>query len=229
MNHTHSELNKKKSANSNEHVQCILGTAEVAGLKALIGEKQEDYEETIKIIDQVEKIATPHAQVGATALESVKGLFVTSKISILDFQKTGGTPLLAGAVLIKAVFHLLDHCKYQKLSVNAFSLKLLQLRFGSYVKGGYNLRRSWKIYEEMLTAYNNAAPEEISSLEPSFLCALEFGVGAFQFIISLVPKSFQTIIEAIGFKADRLAGIEHLKKAQTLKGLNGNFFSAENI
>ena len=52
-------------------------------------------------------------------------------------------------------------------------------------------------------------------MDKTFKSLLFFGLGTFQFFISILPKNFKWILTTVGFKGDRKEGLELL--AESLK------------
>jgi hypothetical protein len=112
---------------------------------------------------------------------------------------------------------------------------LLHLRKGGWVRGGLALRKGWKLHESLAPRIpsianflksdidddeNSASMPELelgsewAELEWSdqlLRSMLMFTLGAFYFFVSLVPSSFQWVVEAIGFRGSRALGVELLR------------------
>jgi hypothetical protein len=52
---------------------------------------------------------------------------------------------------------------------------------------------------------------------------LEFGIGVFYFIVSIVPGSFQSVLRAIGFNAEREQSIQMLENCYSRDGIRAPF------
>ncbi len=52
--------------------------------------------------------------------------------------------------------------------------------------------------------------------------SVSFGLGCFHFFVSLVPRSFQWLLNAIGYVSDRQLGIEELRRVQQSNGIRGS-------
>eukprot|EP01135_Chromosphaera_perkinsii_P006966 Nk52_evm4s639 gene=Nk52_evmTU4s639 len=95
----------------------------------------------------------------------------------------------------------------------------LLLRNGSYVQGGIRLRSAWKLYRGLLKRLEKEEGEGSShEMSDAILADTYFGVGAFHFFVSLVPPSFRSVVELIGFEGDPKLGVEELKKCVSLGG-----------
>jgi hypothetical protein len=58
---------------------------------------------------------------------------------------------------------------------------------------------------------------------PDIEDCLEFGIGVFYFIVSIVPGSFQSVLKAIGFNADREQSIQMLENCYSRGGVRAPF------
>ncbi|CAI2169302.1 17041_t:CDS:2 [Funneliformis geosporum] len=72
---------------------------------------------------------------------------------------------------------------------------------------------------------SNATLDGINNVEiyPDIEDCLEFGIGVFYFIVSIVPGSFQSILKAIGFNAEREKGIQMLENCRLRDGVRAPF------
>jgi hypothetical protein len=110
-----------------------------------------------------------------------------------------------------------------------------------------NLRRSWKLYEALQAEVDSARIDDVT-VDPAVYHAVLFGVGFFYFLVSIVrtapasalharcaawathpivwvcadgqvPGTFLTVLEALGFKADRDKGMLMLHTVHTHGGV----------
>ena len=93
----------------------------------------------------------------------------------------------------------------------------IKFRQQKYLKGVMDFKKSWNLFKECddtLTKLftSEQALNEIPHL-PQIRCAVDFGVGIYQFMCSVVPRHFQFIVEGIGFKADRAVAMDLLKRS----------------
>ena len=117
------------------------------------------------------------------------------------------------------------------------------LPFIAYIKGGWILRKAWKIYnkcyldinalqelyqkkltEEPLTSDaandNHIVAEGVSEESLNRLKgAVSFGYGLFHLCISMVPPNLLKIINLLGFPGDRLQGLSSLMYASESKDM----------
>lgn len=119
----------------------------------------------------------------------------------------------------------------------------------SYIKGGWLLRKAWKIYEKMFRLVTNLREnpklkksESKSSMSNSNVGsegpidgndneipkevldrlqgAVNFGYGTFQICISMIPPKILKIIEFIGFSGDRTLGLKALEYTCDSEAMN---------
>eukprot|EP00455_Lapot_gusevi_P016371 TRINITY_DN1843_c0_g1_i1.p1 TRINITY_DN1843_c0_g1~~TRINITY_DN1843_c0_g1_i1.p1 ORF type:complete len:566 (+),score=205.73 TRINITY_DN1843_c0_g1_i1:62-1699(+) len=88
---------------------------------------------------------------------------------------------------------------------------MVQFIQGSYVKAGWNLRKSWKFYESAKKALESYEGEDREEL----VCGCQFGVGFFNLFISMLPSTVMRIAEFVGFSGDRQYALEQLRAAVT--------------
>ncbi|XP_052764413.1 tetratricopeptide repeat protein 39C-like [Mya arenaria] len=110
----------------------------------------------------------------------------------------------------------------------------------SYIKGGWLLRKAWKIYEKLykeITSLRDKSKlkksESKSSISNSSMSsegpidgndneipsdvlerlqgAVNFGYGTFQICVSMIPPKIIKIIEFLGFEGDRVLGLKSLE------------------
>lgn len=119
----------------------------------------------------------------------------------------------------------------------------LPFSFAAYIKGGWILRKAWKIYNkcysdintlqeiyqkkitrESLTSDaandNHVAAEGVTEDSLNRLKgAVSFGYGLFHLCISMVPPNLLKIINLLGFPGDRLQGLSSLMYASESKDM----------
>lgn len=107
---------------------------------------------------------------------------------------------------------------WSKLSLAELMLfeSMLKFKLQKHVKGAYNFRKSWKLYEECVALLKSLPPTSPSYC--NLACSINVGVGFFHFFISIVPRQFLWIVEAIGFKADRNLALRELYQASISEG-----------
>ncbi|KAI4564901.1 hypothetical protein MJG53_015913 [Ovis ammon polii x Ovis aries] len=122
-------------------------------------------------------------------------------------------------------------------------LSFVKQELSAYIKGGWILRKAWKIYnkcyldinalqelyqkkltEEALTSDaandNHIVAEGVSEESLNRLKgAVSFGYGLFHLCISMVPPNLLKIINLLGFPGDRLQGLSSLMYASESKDM----------
>ncbi|XP_012870267.1 PREDICTED: tetratricopeptide repeat protein 39C [Dipodomys ordii] len=122
-------------------------------------------------------------------------------------------------------------------------LSFVKQELSAYIKGGWILRKAWKIYnkcyvdintlqelyqkkltEEPLTSDaandNHIAAEGVTEESLNRLKgAVSFGYGLFHLCISMVPPNLLKIINLLGFPGDRLQGLSSLTYASESKDM----------
>ena len=93
----------------------------------------------------------------------------------------------------------------------------IKFRQQQYLKGVMDFKKAWSYFKEcdgyMTTLFGKMKGlNEIPQLA-NIRCVVDFGVGMYHFMCSVVPKHFQFIVEGIGFKADRALAMEELKRS----------------
>eukprot|EP00753_Platysulcus_tardus_P015330 PLAT4969.1.p1 GENE.PLAT4969.1~~PLAT4969.1.p1 ORF type:complete len:500 (+),score=196.88 PLAT4969.1:178-1677(+) len=111
----------------------------------------------------------------------------------------------------------------------------VELRRGSYMRGSLALRRAWKWYEQLLReleareedagAEDGDGGEDSRTIPPLVKAGILFGAALFHFLTSLTPQSFHWIVEALGFKPDRAAGVAELHACHELRSYRSPYAS----
>jgi len=99
-----------------------------------------------------------------------------------------------------------------------YMIAILQMTRDAKIKGAFNLRKSWKVFEKALKE-----SKEQKDLDIEITKSLHFGAGFFLFAMSIIPQKFLKLVELAGFKADRDAGLHYLKEVQKDGGIRGPF------
>lgn len=102
-----------------------------------------------------------------------------------------------------------------------YMLAVLQLTRDSKLKGAFNMRKSWKVFEESLKMVSR----EPNVYDPELVRCLNFGAGFFFFAMSIIPQKFLKLIELVGFKADRDLGLKYIRDCHDAGGVRSPFAS----
>lgn len=95
---------------------------------------------------------------------------------------------------------------------------ILQMTRDSKLKGAFNLRKSWKVFEKALRE-----SKSVENFEDELQRSLEFGAGFFLFAISIIPPKFLKLVELVGFKADRDGGLQFIRQCHDGDGMREAF------
>jgi len=103
-----------------------------------------------------------------------------------------------------------ERIDYTLVSADAHLMgAMMQMILGSYVKGAWNIRAAWSLYSGVF-----ATREESPDAVPAHLrCIVDFGVGMFNLVVSLLPSTFLTIAQVVGFSGDRQVALRLLTRS----------------
>lgn len=62
---------------------------------------------------------------------------------------------------------------------------MMQLVLGSYVKGAWNIRAAWSLYSSLFKIREETSDDVPDDLK----CIIDFGVGMFNLVVSLMPAT----------------------------------------
>lgn len=99
---------------------------------------------------------------------------------------------------------------------------VLQLTRDSKIKGAFNMRKSWKVFEECLKMMKEIKDSKEVFDEELQRC-LHFGAGFFYFAMSIIPQKFLKLIELVGFRADRDLGLKYIRECHDAGGIRSPF------
>ncbi|KAF0981326.1 hypothetical protein FDP41_012586 [Naegleria fowleri] len=100
---------------------------------------------------------------------------------------------------------------------------LLQFMGGSYLKGFYNLRKSYLKYKEVYhqaESLKNESKQSNKFVHSDVLFGSYFGMGMFNFILSVLPPTLAKILSVLGFDADRELGLDLMTQCSQYGGLH---------
>lgn len=103
------------------------------------------------------------------------------------------------------------------LGYSAMARALYHFRRNSYVKGAYNLRKAWVTFKDADEALHTQAKLKFEA-DPDVTGCIAFGLGLFNFLVSLVPPSLSFIVKLLGFEGDRQAALTQLTHAKESRG-----------
>ena len=86
---------------------------------------------------------------------------------------------------------------------------MMQLILGNYVKGAWNIKTAWSLYSGVF-AERQESPD---SVPLALQCIVDFGVGMFNLVVSLLPPTYVMIAQLAGFSGDRGQAIMLLNRS----------------
>lgn len=193
------EAEKLFSTKSNTHPRHALHHAEVAFLRSFITADSNDTEAAVSRLKHAKKLADQQIKVCEKGTVP-SGYPETDKVGLanllLDIRVVMGDVLYMHAVL--------------------------QLIRDNKLKGAFNMRKSWKVFEECL---KSIASDKNNIYDPELVRCLNFGAGFFFFAMSIIPQKFLKLIELVGFKADRDLGLKYIRECYDAGGVRSPFAS----
>jgi len=202
-NNKFTEAEQMFSAKSTTYPRHALHFAEVAFLRSFITADSQDTETAVSRLKEAKNLAENHLKVlekgilppgypSASAPSTEKGLVANMHLD---------TRVVMGDVL--------------------YMLAVLQLTRDSKLKGAFNMRKSWKVFEESLKMVSR----EPNLFDLELQRCLNFGAGFFYFAMSIIPQKFLKLIELVGFKADRELGLKYIRECYDAGGVRSSFAS----
>eukprot|EP01132_Coremiostelium_polycephalum_P002247 gene2247-2770_t len=179
--------------------------ADIAFVKAVLTETKDDYAEATKRIGSCKDIAR--------ALQlSQKPLYLQQE---KDEKKN---PSLANNGAESSAFTKAEYLISKLIYAETLVMKgVIEFKAQNNLKAGMALRKSWKQYYQ--------AFELAQTLPTTFpiynhiMSCVNYGVGLFHFLVSVVPPQYIWLVEGIGFKANRMEGIKEIKLSADSKGI----------
>lgn len=193
------EAEKVFSAKSANHPRQALHLAEVAFLRSFITADSNDTDTAVARLKHAKKLAETHLKFYEKNTMPT-GLTATDKTGQANMHLD--TRVVMGDVL--------------------YMLAVLQLTRDSKLKGAFNMRKSWKVFEESLKM---VASDKSSMYDQELVRCLNFGAGFFFFAMSIIPQKFLKLIELVGFKADRDLGLKYIRECYDAGGVRCPFAS----
>lgn len=88
--------------------------------------------------------------------------------------------------------------------------------FVSLIREGINVRSSYGVYRSLYKYMEHvkaekAAGREVRELDSHFISGVNFGLGCFNLMLSMLPSSLLKLVEFIGFSSDRNFGLSLLE------------------
>lgn len=175
-----------------------LHYAEVAFLRSFITADTSDTEAALSRLKDAKKLADNH-------LKFYEKAQVPPGLPALD--KKG----IANAFLDSRVV----------LGDSLYMVAVLQLTRDSKLKGAFNMRKSWKVFEDSLKMVKDSKEQGFYNEE--LVRCLNFGAGFFFFAMSIIPQKFLKLVELVGFRADRDLGLKYIHDCHVAGGIRSPF------
>eukprot|EP01118_Nematostelium_gracile_P018103 TRINITY_DN7925_c0_g1_i1.p1 TRINITY_DN7925_c0_g1~~TRINITY_DN7925_c0_g1_i1.p1 ORF type:complete len:566 (-),score=152.67 TRINITY_DN7925_c0_g1_i1:67-1764(-) len=94
---------------------------------------------------------------------------------------------------------------------------LIQMTLGNILKGGYNLRKAWKMLQKLETEMTNGIQIDKTQtkyvIDEEIQLEVKATIGLFYIMIALSPGQFLKVLSIIGFVANRELGLRYLNEA----------------
>jgi hypothetical protein len=87
---------------------------------------------------------------------------------------------------------------------------VMQLLLGRYLKAAWNIRAGWNLYKSAKAEADAAPPGGVSAW---VRCLVDFGIGMFNLIVSLLPPTYLSIAELAGFAGSRAEALALLNRS----------------
>ncbi|KAL9646941.1 hypothetical protein ABK040_013800 [Willaertia magna] len=100
---------------------------------------------------------------------------------------------------------------------------ILQFHAGSYIKGFYNMRKSYVQYKEIyqvILQNVNESKESNNFIHSDLIHNVEYGIGVFNFMLGILPPALTKILSLVGFDSNRDEGLVLLRKVFNYGGRN---------
>jgi hypothetical protein len=139
---------------------------------------------------------------------------IASKSNTLAGSIVQGDAYLLGAIVCFALSAMLqygicsDHELFDEMKMSWWQIQITQ---GSYVKGAWNLKSSWGYYKSAAATLSSG--KYTGSDRAELECAVKFGTGFFNLLVSMLPPTIITVASWIGFSGDRERGLNELRDA----------------
>jgi len=193
------EAEKVFSAKSDNYPRHALHHAEVAFLRSFITADSSDTDTAVARLKHAKNLSEQHLKFYEKGT-SPTGLPQPDKAGLANMHLD--TRVVMGDVL--------------------YMLAVLQLTRDSKLKGAFNMRKSWKVFEESLKLVST---DKSGLYDEELVRCLNFGAGFFFFAMSIIPQKFLKLIELVGFKADRELGLKYIRECHDAGGVRCPFAS----
>ncbi|CAM0136020.1 hypothetical protein VKS41_005598 [Umbelopsis sp. WA50703] len=168
-------------------------------LKAMMTFQPADIETSLTYLKQGVQLASGYRKKDVGFFESmtswVKGGSSISVLSSMTIVQLHAELVWAESYLLKAMVTVVHDESFVSF-----------IREGIHVRNSYGVYRSLYKYVEHLKE-EKAAGREARELDAHFLSGINFGLGCFNLMLSMLPHSLLKLVEFIGFSGDRSFGL----------------------
>ncbi|KAI7860329.1 hypothetical protein BDC45DRAFT_430529 [Circinella umbellata] len=173
-----------------------LGKSVLLTLKSMMTFEQADFQVAIEALRHTVQLSTNIMRKAHGALWFLEG-WVKNGLSVDRLQKM--RPLYRHAELVHAEAYLL---KAMICIIHDESLV-------SFLREGLNVRQSYMTY----TVLEKFIDTTTEPLDAHFTSGVKFGMGCFNLMLSMLPKTVMRLVQFIGFSGQRTHGLELLKSS----------------
>jgi len=188
-------LNKKKAESQQKgHISLWVETslAEIYFWKFSLEDSPENKKMVDTQLDKLEKLAEQICDThNPDSLASKVGVFFSSENQIENKKYL----LFLDGLMVYAIWHFLTSA--------------WNFRHEERVKGAYHFQRCWSRLSDILQLITKMDKLSIK-IDPALMGMIDFGVGIYHLIISLVPPSLQIITNIVGFEEIEIKPLKNL-------------------
>lgn len=197
-NNHYEDADKALAAKKETHPRFAIEYANLQAVRGLMNMNNEGREKLLDIFQVADNLAY--------SLRSKPHMFDADDANATDEEKAewAKSPRTTNDKELKKLWELECDIIY----ADALLIRsAIQLTMNSYFRGGINLRKAWGCYYALLQELEKDTENKIpAELAMNIKC----GAGMFYVFMSLVPGSVMTILQAVGFSADRDLGEAYL-------------------
>eukprot|EP00047_Mylnosiga_fluctuans_P015604 m.47850 g.47850 ORF g.47850 m.47850 type:complete len:556 (+) comp6003_c0_seq3:129-1796(+) len=162
-----------------------LGKATLMFAQAFVSFEEEDIENAVKALQHASELIQKHAVPDDGVLKSWGKWISGSAKAKKSAQHVHYDVMLAECKLLSSCLLFLEESLLDKL------------------KAGWSMRSAWQQYHHIEKENPRAQPDQPDHLDPETRSGIDFGVGVFNLVCSILPPRVQRIISIFGFPSDR--------------------------
>lgn len=173
-----------------------LGYSTMAVVRAIMSFETGDIQNAIKALGETEGLAYA-ATAQESTFASLTRFVLRTKKETMTSEQVHNTVMTAECRLMTGI------------------LQFFQESVMGFIKGGMNIRSAWKVYEKMWSIY---CAKEIP-LDTETRGAVQFGVGTFNLVNSILPAKMLKLVSILGFPSSRDVAVRELNNAHNGGGV----------